>query len=147
MKVSQEAIKKLFHDFEGLRLESYLCPANIWTIGWGCTRYEDGKKVQKGEKITKQRADELFMWHLDKFEKGVQRIVNTGLKQGQFDALVSFAYNLGLGQLKKSTLLKRVNANLHDEVPAQFMRWINANGKPLTGLKRRREMEVIFYKK
>jgi lysozyme len=97
----------LMHEFEGLRLEAYLCPARIPTIGWGNTRYENGQPVKMGDVITRERADELFKNIVTDFSKGVQRLVSANLNDNQFSALVCFAYNLGLGNLQRSTLLKK----------------------------------------
>ncbi|EON77999.1 Gifsy-2 prophage lysozyme [Lunatimonas lonarensis] len=136
----------LMHEFEGLRLEAYLCPARIPTIGWGNTRYENGQPVKMGDVITRERADELFKNIVTDFSKGVQRLVSANLNDNQFSALVCFAYNLGLGNLQRSTLLKKVNANPADPtIKDEFMKWTKAGGKVLQGLVRRREAESKLY--
>lgn len=136
----------LLHEFEACRLKAYRCPANVWTIGWGNTFYEDGSKVCEGDQITQERADVLFDNILNKFAINVRKLIKRELNRNQFNALVSFAYNLGTGNLSKSTLLKKVNANpcdptIHDE----FMRWTRAGGKVLNGLIRRRKAEADLY--
>lgn len=135
------------HQFEGLRLTSYLCPARVWTIGWGNTRYEDGSPVRQGQTITRQRADELFLNIVNlEFVPGVRRLVARQLNENQFSALVSFAYNIGIGNLKTSTLLRMVNDNPNNPaIREQFMRWNRAGGQVLAGLTRRRQAEADLY--
>lgn len=134
------------HDFEGLRLEAYLCPANVPTIGWGNTRYENGNPVKMGDKINKSRADELFKNIVEGFSSGVFVLVKSELNENQFSALVSFAYNVGLGNLQRSTLLKKVNANPNDKsIMVEFIRWNKAGGKIMPGLTRRRKAEAQLY--
>jgi len=141
MKINEKGLD-LIKSFEGLRLEAYLCPAGVWTIGYGHT-----KGVKKGMKITKEKADELLMEDLQEFQKGVEKLVSMiKLTDNQFSALVSFAFNLGLRNLKDSTLLKKVSQNPNDEtIRNEFMKWIYAGGKPLEGLKRRRKHEADLY--
>jgi len=131
---------------EGLRLEAYLCPAKIPTIGYGNTFYEDGKKVKLGDKISKERAIELFKFTADRFASKVLNITKVNLTQNQFNALVSFAYNVGLGAYLSSTLLKKVLYNPSSkDVDIQFKKWNKANGKELAGLTRRRAEESKLY--
>jgi len=146
MKVSKKGLQ-IIKDHEGLELVPYLCPAGIPTIGYGNTYYENGMKVKLTDApITKSRAEELLKHVLKTYEAGVNRYVQVYLNQNQYDALVSFAYNLGLGALQKSTLLKRINNNPFDEdIYDQFLRWTRANGKVLTGLKLRRKKEADLY--
>ena len=134
------------HQFEGLRLESYLCPAKIPTIGWGNTYYESGRKVKLGETITKERADALFLWVANSFATQVKSLLKVQLNENQFSALVSFAYNIGVANLRSSTLLKLVNVNPNDpKIFEQFLRWNKAGGKELAGLTRRRQAEGNLY--
>lgn len=146
MKLNAKGIS-ILHQYEDLRLEAYLCPAGIPTIGWGNTYYEDGTKVKLGEKISKQRANVLFENILnDVFIPGVRRLIKVKLNKNQFSALVSFAYNVGLGNFKNSTLLKRVNINPNDpDIAYQFSRWNKSKGKVLRGLTKRRKDEAGLY--
>lgn len=127
--------------FEGCKLTAYKCPAGVWTIGYGST----GPHVHEGLKITQERADELLREDLARFEKGVDDAVTVGMTQSQFDALVAFAFNVGLGNLRSSTLLKKVNAHLNQEAPDQFLRWNKAGGVVLAGLTKRRKAEAALY--
>ena len=144
--INREGID-LLHHFEGLKLEAYLCPAKVWTIGYGNTRYENGSAVKQGDKITRERANELFFNILNRdFVAGTSRLVTATVNQNQFSALVSFAYNVGLGNLQRSTLLRLVNGNPNNpEIRDQFLRWANANGKQMAGLLRRRTAEADLY--
>jgi lysozyme len=145
MKTNDKGIK-LLHDFEGLKLQAYLCPAKVWTIGYGNTRYEDGRPVKEGDVITKERAEQLFLRILDVFEKGVKSRVKKELNSNQFSALVSFAYNVGLGNFGASTLLKMVNVNPNDpKIRDQFAQWRKAGGRVVDGLIRRRKAEADLY--
>lgn len=146
MKVSETGLE-IIKEHEGLVLTPYLCPAGIPTIGYGNTYYEDGTRVKLTDApITKLRAEHLLKHVLKNYEAGVNRYVQVYLNQNQFDAVVSFAYNLGLGALQRSTLLKRINNNPFDEdIYDQFLRWNRANGRILKGLKRRRKQEADLY--
>ena len=143
MIVSNAAID-LIKQFEGCRLEAYPDPGTggaPWTIGYGHT-----KGVSRGLTITKWQADDFLRVDLLVFEKGVDELVKVDLKQHQFDALVSFAYNCGIGNLRSSTLLKLVNDSKFDAVPAQFMKWTRAAGRELPGLVRRRRAEAALWR-
>ena len=133
--------------FEGFRSAPYKCPAGIPTIGYGATFYPNGKKVTMTDKaITEAEAVDLLKHMLVSFEKYVDSYCRDDINQNQFDALVSFAYNLGPANLKASTLLKKVNANPEDEsIKLEFMKWVKAGGKTLKGLDRRREAESVLY--
>jgi len=145
-RVDQKGID-LITEFEGLFLAPYLCPANVPTIGYGTTRYYNGVKVSMSDlPITKEKAIEYLMHDLHNFELAVDALAVDTVTQNQFNALVSFAYNLGSTALKNSTLLKKVNANPNDKSIAQeFVRWNRADGKVLKGLTRRREAESALY--
>lgn len=145
MKTSQKGLD-LIKEYEGLRLNAYLCPAKVWTIGYGHTSAAGAPAVRRGMKITKARAEEILRADLAKYEAGVLAAVSVPITQGQFDALVSFAYNCGVGALRKSTLLKRVNAKQFDRVPAEFMKWTRGGGKELPGLVRRRRAECALWR-
>ena len=136
----------LMHDFEGCRLEAYLCPASVPTIGYGSTYYEDGRPVKLGDAITQERADQLFEAIAEDFAKRVRSLLKVGLNENQFSALVSFTYNVGVANLKKSTLLKKLNINSSDPtITDEFLKWNKAGGKVLAGLTRRREQEAKLY--
>jgi len=137
----------MIKSFEGFRGTPYKCPAGIPTIGYGATFYPNGKKVTMTDAaITEEQATELLAHMLVSFEKYVDSYCVDTITQNQFDALVSFAYNLGPANLKASTLLKKVNANSSDEsIRLEFMKWVKAGGKTLKGLVRRREAEADLY--
>ena len=126
--------------FEGLELNAYKCAAGVWTIGYGHT-----KGVQEGDSISEEQANEMLAEELKEYENYINTLVTVELNQDQFDAMVSWVYNLGGGNLKASTLLKVLNAGDYDGVPAQMMRWNKAGGKVLEGLIRRREAEALLY--
>jgi lysozyme len=138
---------QLICEFEGLRLKPYLCSAKIPTIGYGNTYYPDGKRVTLLDKeITKEYAFEIFKVIADKFARRVLSMVKKPLTQNQFNALVSFAYNVGTGAFSTSTLLKKVNANPNDlTIRNEFARWTRANGKIVNGLVNRRKKESDVY--
>lgn len=141
MKTSERGID-LIKSFEGLSLKTYKCPAGIDTIGYGHT----GNDVKPDMVITEQQAEELLKKDLNQFEIGVGKLITSGINQNQFDALVSFAYNLGTGALQKSTLLKKVNADPDDlAIAKEFNKWVLAGGKRLEGLVRRRKAESDLY--
>jgi len=136
----------IIRKFEGLKLRAYLCPAGVWTIGYGNTFYENGSKVQEGEKITLDRADKLLFFVVTKFEAEVKKLVKSSINDNQLGALTSFAFNVGAGNLAKSTLLKKINANPNDAtIRDEFMRWTKAGGKVLNGLVTRRKAEADLY--
>ena len=128
---------------EGFKNKPYKCPAGIPTIGYGSTRYEDGRAVSMSDpSITEQRATDLVMATLSKeYVPAVLRYVTRPMTQGQFDALVDFAYNCGAQNLRTSTLLKKVNADDFSGAAAEFGKWVNGGGKKLPGLVKRRELE------
>ena len=136
----------LIKSFEGLKLDAYQCSAGKWTIGFGSTFYEDGSPVKLGDKITKERADSLFQMISESFAAKVRNCIQKNINDNSFSALVSIAYNIGIGNLKSSTLLKKVNANPNDPtIRNEFMKWNRASGKVLAGLTKRREAEANLY--
>jgi lysozyme len=145
-RIDQKGID-LITSFEGLKLVPYLCPANVPTIGYGTTRYYNGIKVSMSDlPITKEKAIEYLMNDVHQFELSVDALAVDTITQNQFNALVSFAYNLGSGNLKASTLLKKVNANPNDPtIRDEFGKWVSAGGKKLKGLIARRESEANLY--
>ena len=145
-KLSQKGLE-LIKQFEGLSLTPYVCDGGIKTIAWGNTYYPNGKKVTlQDPKITPQQADEILKHALITYEKAVDSFCRDDISQPQFDALVSFAYNVGTGALQKSTLIKKVNANPKDVTIAdEFLKWNKAGGRVLVGLTRRRQAEANLY--
>ena len=131
---------------EGLRLSSYLCPAGVPTIGYGNTRHPDGRKVVLGEKLSSEKeATQLLLASLQSFEAAVNRHL-PNLNQCQFDALVSFTYNVGTGAFIKSTLLKKAKVNASDpSIVDEFQKWVRGGGKVLPGLVTRRREEANLY--
>lgn len=145
MKVNAKGIR-LIQLFEGCKLQAYQCSAKKWTIGWGNTYFEDRTPVKQGDKITQLRADSLLKFILDEFAIMVRKELKKELNQNQFSALVSFTYNVGVGNLKSSTLLKKVNINPNDPtIKNEFAKWNKAGGQILAGLSRRREAESKLY--
>lgn len=139
MNISKEGIN-LIKKFEGCELKAYKCAAGVWTIGYGSTH-----GIEKGMEISQERADMLLLEDVEKFEKIVNDAVNVSLVQCQFDALVSWTFNLGGGNLNSSTMLKVLNDRKYDEVPSQIKRWNKAGGKVNEGLIRRREAEALLF--
>lgn len=137
----------LIKEFEGLSLKPYLCSAKVPTIGYGSTFYENGTKVKLTDApITKQRAEQLLKNTADKFAERVAVLITKPVTQNQFNALVSFAFNVGVSALKISTLLKLVNANPNDEnIAKEFLRWNKAGGRVVQGLTNRRIKESALY--
>jgi lysozyme len=138
--------RALIRRYEGCKLKAYKCSAGKNTIGFGATFYEDGSAVQPGDVITQERADRLFVILLDQFAAQVRPLIKQPLNDNQFGALLSFAYNAGVGALQRSTLLKLVNANPNNPLIRQeFNKWNKAGGKVLLGLTRRRTAEADLY--
>lgn len=135
MKTSEKGITLIKH-FEGLRLMAYQCAGNVWTIGYGHTT-----AVQPGNIITAEQADVYIRQDLVSSENAVNHCVSVLLNQNQFDALVSFTFNLGAGNFRKSTLLKNLNSGDYQGAADQLIRWVHAGGKKLPGLVARREAE------
>ena len=132
-----EKLMYAIKQFEGCHLKAYKCPAGVWTIGWGHT-----KGVQPGQVITQAQADSLLQGDLLDYVNFVNNL-KLKLTQGQFDALVDFAYNCGVGNLNKSTLLRKVRMNSSlTEIQDEFRRWNKGGGKVLPGLVKRREWEA-----
>ncbi|MBN6491902.1 lysozyme [Acinetobacter pittii] len=144
MSVSQEGVNHICN-FEGLRLNAYDDGVGVWSIGYGTTRYPNGSSVQKGDTCTLEQAKAYMQHDLKIFERAVNGAVKVPLKQNQFDALVSLTYNIGTGAFKNSTLLKKLNSGNYKEAANQFDVWVNAAGKRLPGLVRRRAMEKKLF--
>ena len=139
MKCSLEGLA-LIKKFEGCRLKAYRCSANVLTIGYGHTG-----GVQENDVISQPEADKLLEEDIEKFEDYVSDNVIVELNQGQFDALVAWTFNLGPGNLRESTMLKKLNNQEYESVPFEMRRWNKAGGKTLDGLIRRREAESLLF--
>lgn len=138
----------LIKRFEGFRNAPYKCPANYPTIGYGIIRYPStGKKVSMNDRpITLEEGEVMLRQMVKQFEDAVNNDVTSNINQNQYDALVSFTYNLGTTNFRRSTLLKKVNANPNDKnISYQFSRWNKASGRVLKGLTRRRNSEAYHY--
>ena len=156
MKVSPELIKMVKHH-EGVRVRPYRCPAQLWTVGVGRVidpahigvKFEDRKNlpIPAGwdRTLTMEEVDELLQQDLRRFESGVLRLCPTGLTQPRFDALVSFSFNVGLGNLQRSTIRMRHNRGEFNGVADAFMMWTKAGGRVLNGLVKRRQDEKNLY--
>ena len=146
MKLGSKGLE-LIKSFEGFYSKPYLDPIGIPTIGYGATYYPNKKKVtMKDKPLTEKEASDLLKEMMTTYENDVKRLVKRELNQNQFDALVSFTYNLGSTNLGKSTLLKKVNANPCDKtIKDEFLKWNKAGGKVLNGLTRRRNAEAELY--
>lgn len=144
MRISDKGIS-LIKQFEGLRLTAYQDSVGVWTIGYGWTQPVDGKTIRPGMTIKEETAERLLRTGLVGYESDVSKLVKVKLTQGQFDALVSFAYNLGARALSTSTLLQKLNAGDYAGAADEFPRWNKAGGKILPGLTRRREAERALF--
>lgn len=135
----------LIKAFEGFEPEIYLDAAGLPTIGYGhLIRKGEHKMFENG--ISEAAGEALLIKDVLAAENAVLRLINVPLTDGQFDALVSFTFNLGGGALQRSTLRRKVNREEHADVPREFLRWVWAGGRKLKGLVRRREAEAIFYR-
>jgi lysozyme len=140
VKISQAGID-LIKEFEGCELTAYVCPAGVLTVGYGHT----GPDVKPGQEIDEDEAEQLLRNDLAKFETCVEEMLEVEVTQAQFDALVSFAFNLGCGALRSSTLLKLLNGGKPDAARQQFSRWNKGCGQVITGLTRRRAAEAAMF--
>jgi lysozyme len=165
MKLSK-AGANLMHRYEGYRTLPYLCPAHIWTIGYGHVLYQDQIRLpvvrkegytgmlrseyplrQEDKRVwTKEEIEKLFADDVASFERGVLRLAPTLLnRQGAFDACVSFAYNAGLGNFQRSTIRMKINRQEWEAAAEAFMQWTKGGGKELPGLVKRRKAEVALF--
>lgn len=140
MKTSDRGIQAI-EEYEGIRLKAYLDSVNVPTIGVGHTL-----GVHMGDVITQEQAEEFLRADLEDAEYAVNKYVLMPINQNQFDALVSFVFNLGSGAFKGSTLLKRLNAGLYQEAANEFLKWNQAGGKVLAGLAARRAAERAMFR-
>jgi len=136
----------IIRKYEGLRLQAYICPSGLATIGFGATFFENGTRVQLGDKISRDRADQLLFFQVKLFAEEVRRTVKSNINENQLGALVSFCFNVGGARFSSSTLARKVNANPSDStIRNEFMRWTRGGGKVLPGLVKRREEEANLY--
>jgi lysozyme len=139
MKISEEG-KALIKKFEGCELVAYQCPAGKWTIGYGHT-----KNVQENDHWSQHYAETMLDIELEEYEGYINDLVTVPLQQHQFDALVAWVYNLGVGNLLSSTLLVKLNAGEYEDIPHEIQRWNKAAGEVLEGLVRRRKAEALLF--
>ena len=139
MKINEAGLN-LIKDFEGCRLKAYLCPAGVWTIGYGHTQ-----GVKPDMVINQLQAERFLRQDLKRFEDAVTSLVKVPITPNQFSALVSFAYNVGTGALYDSTLLRKLNKKDYKGAANEFLRWNKAGGKVLPGLTRRRLAEKDLF--
>lgn len=139
MQTSQVGLE-LIKRWEGYRTNAYLCPANVWTIGYGHT-----KGVKRGDKISRKQAEQLLIKDLEYYKRGVRDAVKVPLNQNQFDALVSFCYNVGVNAFKGSTLVTLLNRKQYILAAEQFLRWTRGGGRVLPGLVSRRKDEYELF--
>lgn len=156
MKVSTKALSMIRHH-EGVRQRAYRCPALLWTIGVGHVLYPEQGKLPLDQRMgvpLKPEDDRLFSMEevngilaadLHRFELGVERFCPVILTQGQFDALVSFSFNVGLGTLQRSTLRQKVLKNNMEGAAEELLKYCMAGGKPLKGLQNRRRDERVLF--
>ncbi len=156
MKVSQKCIEQIKKD-EGVRNKPYQCPALLWTVGVGHVIDPNHAKVPMADRkalpipagwdrvLSADEIDEILRTDLNRFEQGVLRLIKVPLTQGQFDALVSFSFNVGLGNLQNSTLRMKVNRSEFEAAAEQFLVWTKAGGKVLPGLVKRRTHEKEMF--
>lgn len=138
-RVINDAGRAIVTAHEGLRLDAYLCPAGVWTIGYGHTG-----DVKEGDQITEHQAEAILEVDLHRFEQAVERLAPRA-NANQFSALVSFAFNVGVAAFEKSTLLRLFNLGQHVAAAAQFDVWVKAKGKVLPGLVKRRAAEKALF--
>jgi lysozyme len=136
----------LIKRFEGFSATPYLCPAGWWTIGWGAIHGPDGQPVNTATPpVTEEEAETLLRRDVTVAERAALRLITVPLSDGRFDALTSFAFNLGGGALQRSTLRRKVNREEHADVPDEFRKWVWGGGHRLPGLIRRRQVEAGLY--
>ena len=137
---TSESGKQFIKDFEGCKLEAYECSGGVWSIGYGHIR-----NVQEGDKITNKEANAFLIKDIEMVEHHVNRLINVHLLTNQWDAVVSWCFNLGCGNLRSSTMLRVINAGDIDKVSEQIVRWDKAGGKVVAGLTRRRKAEAELF--
>lgn len=144
MEISKNCVQLTKH-YEGCKLEAYKCAAGIWTIGYGNTFFQNGRPVKSGDRISQDEAEELLPLMLKRFAQAVFN-KTAKIEQYEFDALVSFTYNVGIGAFESSTLLKKIKMELPAKaIATEFHKWNKARGKVLGGLVKRRKAEAHLY--
>lgn len=138
---------RLIQSFEGLKLQAYLDGGGVPTIGYGTIIYPTGKRVKMGDICTLVEANQYLQFKIAEFEKAINKLVTVTISQNQFDALVSFVYNIGITQFNTSTLLKKLNENNFHAASEQFPRWNKDNGKVIAGLTKRRNQERALFER
>lgn len=147
MQVSDAGIE-LIKSFEGFRANAYPDPksgGDPWTVGYGTTKFPSGRPVKKGDYVTPAQAEMYLREDVKKFASSVDALVTVPLKQCQYDALVSFVYNLGATNFRKSTLLKKLNAKDYKGAADEFLRWVSTGSSVEAGLRRRRTAERAMF--
>jgi lysozyme len=144
MEINEEGLA-LIRKFEGFRARAYRDAVGVWTIGYGHTAMAGAPQVKAGLSVTREKAAQILVRDVVQFSEGVASAVKVELNDNQFSALVSFAYNVGLGNFRKSSVLKAVNAEDHDTVPRRLALWNRAGGRVLPGLVTRRAAEGALY--
>ena len=147
MQVSDSGFN-LIKSFEGFRANAYPDPksgGDPWTVGYGSTKFPSGRPVKQGDKVTLGQAELYLREDVKKFENSVDALVTAPLKQCQYDALVSFVYNLGATNFRTSTLLKKLNAKDYKGAAEEFLRWVSPGSSVEDGLRRRRTAERSLF--
>lgn len=144
MKLPRAAIN-LIKKYEGLRLNAYRCSAGVWTIGYGHTSAAGEPEVKPGMKISKQEAEDIFEKDIQQFANGVEDLIKVSVSPNQFGAMVSLAFNIGIGAFKKSSVLRFTNQKRFEDAADAFLLWNKAKGKVLKGLVRRRAEEAELF--
>ena len=156
MILTKKTIKMIKHH-EGVRYKPYRDVVHLWTVGCGHLMYNDQYKLSgKGReayqlhqndnrRFSEEEVDELLRKDLARFERGVRRFITVSLTDNQYGALISFAFNVGLGNLQRSTLRQKVNREEHEQASKEFLKWVRAGGKVWKGLVRRRKEESELY--
>lgn len=142
MREVNQAGLDLIKEYEGFKPKAYLCPGKVWTIGYGTT-----KGVKPGDTITKEQAEERLKQDIKESAQVIEKLVKVNLTDNQFAALVSFVYNVGQGNFRKSSLLKKLNMGWYETVPIELNKWNRDNGEVLGGLARRRAAEGRLFNK
>lgn len=145
MRTINQAGLDIIKEFEGLRLKAYLCPAGVWTVGYGHTSAAGAPTVYPETTVTAAEAEAILRADLRRFEEQVAAMVKVPVTDNQFSALVSLAFNIGVGALGSSTLMRKLNARDVAGARAEFARWNKAGGKVLRGLTRRRAAEAELF--